>query len=135
MSSSIKKSSIIPDPTKYDYVLEIHFNATGYSSKDPSGDGSKKGTGTYVNRYKSSQNRAIDRKIIRYLNNCGLGTWGSGVYGSDGLLNARTYQEVGVNYSLLETCFIDDNDDMKFYQKNKDQMAMQVAQAVIDYFK
>ena len=132
---SLKKSTVIPDPTKYDYILEIHFNATGYSSKDPSGDGSKKGTGTYVNQHKSSKDRAIDRKIIKYLNNCGLGTWGSGVYGSDGLLNARTFQELGVNYTLLETCFIDDNDDMKFYKKNKDQMAKQVAQAVIDYFK
>jgi len=132
---SLRKSSIIPDPALYDYVLEIHFNATAASGKDSSGDGSKKGTGTYVNNYKSSKNRDIDRKIIKYLNNCGLNTWGSGVYGSDGLLNARTYQEVGVNYSLLETCFIDDNDDMKFYKNNKEQMAAQVAQAVIDYFK
>lgn len=133
--SAIAKSSVIPDPTKYDYVLEIHFNATGTASKDPSGNGSKKGTGTYVNVHKTSTARAVDRKIIRYLNNCGLNTWGAGVYGSDGLLNARVFQEIGVNYSLLETCFIDDNDDMKFYIKSKSQMAKQVAQAVIDYFK
>lgn len=132
---SLRKSSVIPDPTMYDYVLEIHLNATAVSAKDPSGNGSKKGTGTYVNIHKSSSDRAIDRKIIKYLNNCGLNTWGAGVYGSDGLLNARVYQEVGVNYSLLETCFIDDNDDMKFYKKNKEQMSKQVAQAVVDYFK
>ena len=131
----MKQSSVIPDPTKYDFVLEIHLNATGYGSKDPSGDGSKKGTGTYVNAYKTSANRGIDRKIIKYLNNCGLSTWGSGVYGSTGLVNARVYTELGVNYTLLETLFIDDNDDMKFYKKNKEQMARQVAQAVIDYYK
>lgn len=133
--NSIKKSSVIPDPVMYDFVLEVHFNATAVSAKDPSGNGSVKGTGTYVNAHKSSSDRAIDRKIIKYLNNCGLGTWGSGVYGSSGLLNARVFQEIGVNYTLLETCFIDDNDDMRFYKNNKEQMAKQVSQAVIDYFR
>ena len=118
----------------YDYVLEVHFNATGYASKDPSGNGSKKGTGTYVNSYKSSSMRTIDRKIISALNSCGMTTWGSGVYGSSGLLNARVYQEMGVNYSLLETCFIDDNDDMKFYKNNKKEMAEKVAQAIVRHF-
>ena len=58
-----------------------------------------------------------------------------GINRGSGLLNAKVYQEVGVNYTLLETCHIDDNDDMKFYKKHKEQMSKQVAQAVIDYFK
>lgn len=132
--NGVRKNSKIPDPYMYDYVLEVHFNATGYASKDPSGNGSKKGTGTYVNSYKSSSMRTIDRKIISALNSCGMTTWGSGVYGSSGLLNARVYQEMGVNYSLLETCFIDDNDDMKFYKNNKKEMAEKVAKAIVKHF-
>ena len=59
----------------------------------------------------------------------------TGLNTSYGLRNAKVYQEVGVNYTLLETCYIDDNDDMVFYKKHKDQMAKQVAQAITDYFK
>ncbi|MBP3872553.1 MAG: N-acetylmuramoyl-L-alanine amidase [Lachnospiraceae bacterium] len=133
--SAVRGNSRIPDPTKFDYVLEIHFNATAENAKDPGGDGKKKGTGTYVNSYKSSANRGIDRKIISALNALGLNTWGSGVYGSSGLLNAKVYTEIGINYSLLETCFIDDKDDMKFYLKKRDDMAEAVAGAIAKYWE
>lgn len=131
--SKLKKNSNIPDLTKYDYALEIHFNATAASGKDPKGNGKKKGTGTYVNSYKSSDARKVDKKIISALNGVGLNTWGSGVYGSSTLLNAKTFTELGVNYSLLETCFIDDLDDMKFYLKKRDDMADAVAGAIADF--
>lgn len=132
--AAIKTNSRIPDLTQFDYVLEIHFNATAVSAKDPGGDGHKKGTGTYVNSYKTAANRKIDQKIISSLNKLGLNTWGSGVYGSAGLLNAKVFTEIGVNYSLLETCFIDDRDDMKFYLKNRDEMAEAVAKTIAEYF-
>ena len=132
---AIRRNSRIPDLTSYDYALEVHFNATAYSAKDPGGDGKKKGTGTYVNVHKKSSNRKIDRKIISALNGLGLNTWGSGVYGSSGLLNARIFTEIGVNYTLLETCFIDDRDDMKFYLKKRDAMASAVAGAISKYFR
>ncbi len=132
---ALRKNKKIPELTDYDFVLEIHFNATLESSKDPSGNGNIKGTGTYFNANKSSGQRNIDKKIIRYLNSCGLRTYVNALNPSTGLLNARAFQEIGVNYTLLETCFIDDNDDMKFYKKNKEQMAKQVSQAIIDYFK
>ncbi len=131
----VKKNSKIPLPTLFDFVLEIHFNATAESAKDPGGNGSKKGTGTYVNSHKSTNNRKVDKAIISALNDCGLNTWGSGVYGSSDLLNARIYQEVGVNYTLLETCFIDDKDDMKFYLKKRDKMASNIANALSKYFE
>lgn len=124
----------IPDPEQFDFVLEIHFNATGYNLKDPKGDKKIKGTGTYINSYKPAADRQIDLKIIGALNNLGLNTWGSGVYGSPNLLNAKTYNELGVNYTLLETCFIDDKDDMKFYMKNRDKMAEAIADVIAVYF-
>lgn len=133
--AAVRKNSKIPDVTKFDFVLEVHFNATGTNAKDPGGDGSKKGTGTYVNSHKSAANRKIDRKIISALNGVGLNTWGSGVYGSPDLLNAKVFTELGINYTLLETCFIDDKDDMKFYMRNRDDMAEAVANAIVGYFK
>lgn len=131
--SAIKKNKKIPTLTQFDYVLEIHFNATAASAKDSKGDGTKKGTGTYINSYKSSSNAKIDKKIIKALNGVGLNTWGSGVYRSSGLLNAKVFTELGINYSLLETCFIDDKDDMKFYLKKRNKMATAVAGAIVDY--
>ena len=132
--NAIKSNSRIPDLSNFDFVLEVHFNATAASGKDPNGDGSKKGTGTYVNVHKSGSDRRIDQKIISALNGLGLNTWGSGVYGSSTLLNARVFTELGMNYTLLETCFIDDRDDMKFYLKNSDEMADAVAKAIAAYF-
>ena len=130
----IKSNSRIPDLTLFDFALEVHFNATAANAKDPHGNGVKKGTGTYVNIHKSSANIKIDRKIISALNETGLNTWGSGVFGSSTLLNAKVFNELGINYSLLETCFIDDRDDMKFYLKKRDQMADAVANAIVNYF-
>ena len=133
--SALRSNVKIPELTQYDYVLEIHFNATASSGKDPKGDGSMKGCGTYVNNYKSAENRKIDRRIISAFNALGLNTWANGVNNSSGLLNAKTFTEIGVNYSLLETCFIDDKDDMKFYLKNCDEMAASVADAIAGYYK
>lgn len=131
--SAIKKNKKIPTLTQFDYVIEVHFNATAASAKDPKGNGSKKGTGTYINSHKSSKKAKIDKKIIKALNGVGLNTWGSGVYKSSGLLNAKVFTELGINYSLLETCFIDDKDDMKFYLKKRDKMAAAVAKAIVGY--
>ncbi len=132
---AVKKDSVILTPTDYDYVLEVHFNATAESAKDPRGNGKKKGTGVYVNVHKSRSARKIDKKIIKALKGCKMNTWGKGIYRSSELLDARAYTEVGVNYTLLETCFIDDKDDMKFYLKKRNKMAASVAKAIAAYFK
>lgn len=122
-----------PDPEfkKYDYVLEVHFNATVASSKDPKGDGSYKGIGMYVNSAKGDT--SIDRNIVASVaSGTGFRVWGggTGIFKSSGLLNARTCQQAGVSYGLLETAFIDDKDDISFYQKNKNAMAQAVAEGL-----
>lgn len=122
-----------PDPEfkKYDYVLEVHFNATVASGKDPKGDGSYKGIGMYVNSAKGDT--AIDRNIVASVaSRTGFRVWGggTGIFKSSGLLNARTCQQAGVSYGLLETAFIDDKDDITFYQKNKNAMAQAVAEGL-----
>ncbi len=131
--SSIKKNRKIPKLTEFDYAIEIHFNASAPGGKDPGGNGARKGTGIYINSHKKKEKAKIDSKIISAINGTGLRTWGSGVYKSPKLRNAKVFTEIGVNYSLLETCFIDDRDDMKFYLKNRDKMAAAVAEAIVDF--
>lgn len=130
-----KKSGLKPDFTAYSYVLEIHFNATDNSAKDPGGNGVCKGTGMYVNSAK--KDTTIDKKIVAAVAKAGgLPIWGkgTGIFTSSGLFNARTLQAKGISYGLLETAFIDDKDDMTKYTKNKKAMAKAVATAIKDYF-
>lgn len=130
-----KKSGPKPDFTMYDYVLEVHFNATVASNKDPNGDGKTKGTGMYINSAK--KDTTIDQKIVAAVAKAGgLSIWGggTGMMRSSTLFNAKTFQAKGVSYGLLETVFIDDRDDMNAYNKNKNAMAKAVAKAIGDYF-
>ena len=122
---------------EYDYVLEVHFNATGYASKDEGGDGQIKGFGIYINQYKSAANRKIDQKIVTKVRSAGMPIWarGTGIFTSAGLLNARTCQELSVNYSLIETAFIDDRDDMNFYNSHKNSLAQAVASAIAEFVR
>lgn len=123
----------LPDWNAYDYILEVHFNATVESAKDLTGDGTMKGVGIYV--FPSKTQVAIEKKIVSAIASTGIPIWGrgTGVFSRE-LLNARTCYEAGVSYSLLETAFIDDKDDMKFYNKNKKAMAKAAANAIAEYF-
>ena len=86
----------------------------------------------YINQDKKDY--SIDSKIVsNVVNKTKFKTWG-GILKSAGLFNAKTCQELGVSYGLLETAFIDDKDDMTFYNKNKDEMAKAVAEAICSYF-
>lgn len=128
-----KKTGPEPVLKNYDYILEIHFNATAESSKDSKGDGKYKGIGMYVNSAKSD--KTLDRNIVNAIANTGFKVWGGGVLTSSTLFNAKTCQAAGVSYGLLETAFIDDKDDMKFYNANKTAMAKAAANAIAAYFK
>lgn len=124
----------IPDLKSYDYILEIHFNATVESSKDLKGDGVYKGVGMYVNSAKP--NVTLDAQIVRAVADTGFKVWGgsTGIQKSSTLFNAKTCQSLGVSYGLLETAFIDDKDDMQYYCNNRDKMAQAVANAILSYF-
>ncbi len=130
---SNKKSGPKPNFKAYDYVLEIHFNAS--YSKDPGGNGVRKGSSIYINA--SKQNTVIDQKIVAAVARAGgLPIWGggTGLMRSSGLFNAKTLQAMGVSYGLLETAFIDDRDDMDAYSSKKTEMAKAAATAIADYF-
>ncbi len=129
------KSGPTPDFKQYDYVLEVHFNATAESNKDSQGDGKCKGAGMYINTAK--KDTAIDEKIVAaVVGATGFPIWGggAGMMRSSTLFNARKLQEMGVSYGLLETAFIDDKDDMKVYNSKKQEMAAAVAAALKESF-
>lgn len=130
-----QKTGPKPNFKAYDYVLEIHFNATGYSEKDSNGNGSCKGTCIYVNSAKTDT--TLDARIVAAVTKAAglpIRGGGTGVMRSSGLLNARTVQGQGVSYGLLETVYIDDRDDITVYNKYKKAMAKAAATAIREYF-
>ena len=128
--AATKNNTRIPDPLTYDYVLEIHFDAS--TSKDISGNGTIKGCSILVNSHKGTV--TLDVAIINSLVASGYTKFSTGLIRRSDLLNARAFNEMGVSYGLLETGFIDDGDDMKYYANHKDEMAQAVADAISAYF-
>jgi len=133
VKSGLRSSSSVPNLDDYDYVIEVHFNATAASQKDLTGDGTMKGFCCYVNQYKKKT--ALESDMVARMRAAGYKIFGCGVFASSGLLNARICTEVGTDYTLIETGFIDDYDDMKFYNKNKNAMARAIANAIINYYE
>ncbi|MCI7092742.1 MAG: N-acetylmuramoyl-L-alanine amidase, partial [Lachnospiraceae bacterium] len=60
--NALRSNGRLPDLLQYDYVLEVHFDASATSGKDYNGDGKMKGTFMYVNSRKSET--YIDSSII-----------------------------------------------------------------------
>ncbi|MCC8044564.1 MAG: N-acetylmuramoyl-L-alanine amidase [Clostridiales bacterium] len=112
--------------TDYDYVLEIHFNA-GVS--DLSGNGKYTGTAMLVRNTKTDT--TIDKAIAKNIKSLGFSYWSDGLVRRSGLLNMNLCEKAGVSYGLLETAFIDDKDDMTFYNKNKSKFASAIANGIL----
>ncbi len=123
--------------TNYDYVLEIHFNATVEASKDLSGNGKIKGISIDVPKsLHSGTSYTVSKAIIKKVkNSTGFTVWSgassTGLVKRNDLLNMRLCNNAGVSYGLLETCFIDDKDDMTFYNNNTNAMAKAAAQGLL----
>ena len=95
---------------KYDFVLEIHFNAF----KPDAGDGKNKGVEIFA---RPGSN--IEPTIVKNIS--ALGFRNRGVK-SNGFAVINTARSKGVRAALLEVCFIDDADDMKVYLNNKEEV-------------
>lgn len=102
------------DFTRYDYVLEVHFNSSTYTL--PAND---KTTGTEIHITTSEKRATVEEKIVKYIS--GLGFKNRGVKRTNfDLINYIKKQ--GVSCALLEVCFINDADDMKLYQAKKKKL-------------
>lgn len=117
------------DFKKYDYVFEIHFNA---AANDRIGDG--KTTGTEILVHPTERGTSVEKAILE--NIVALGFRNRGVKVRDNLQNMNICKgSQGVSYALLETCFIDDKDDMVLYQKKKEAVAKAAADGIAKGFK
>lgn len=123
---SFSKNGQAPAYNGYDFVLEIHFNAK--ANKDPDGNGSFTGCGGYY--HPNNAGRSIADSMVKAIAALGFKVWQNCT--STGLLNLNRCQNAGVKYFLLETAFIDDGDDMKWYTANKAKVAQAIAQTLIN---
>lgn len=122
---SYSKNGQVPDYDNYDYVLEFHFNAK--TKKDPNGNGSFTGVGGYY--HPNNSGRSIADDIVNAIVSLGFKKWQNCT--STGLHNLNRAQAAGTKYFLLETAFIDDGDDMKWYTENKAAVAKAISQTLI----
>ena len=109
------------------YVLELHFNA---AANDLNGDG--KTTGTEVLVHTSESGVTVEEAICKKI--CALGFKNRGIKRRSGLLVMNTVKRHGISHALIETCFIDDADDMKVYLANKEKVAQAIAAGVAEGF-
>lgn len=109
------------------YVLEIHLNA-GVS--ETNGNGATTGTEVLVHTAESgvSVEQAICRRISA------LGFKNRGVKRRDNLQVMNTVHRAGISHALVETCFIDDADDMKLYKEKFYDIARAIADGVAEGF-
>lgn len=123
------------DVSSYNYILEIHFNAS--STVDQSGDGKLKGSMMYISQ--SEKGHTVEDAILRNLYALGSKQAWDGVVVAqrqwpNGLLVQESCRRQGVSHAVLETCFVSDLDDMTWYQKNKSKIATGIVAGIQEGF-
>ena len=106
---------------RYDYVLEIHFNAL----RQDDGDGKTKGVECYVPR--DEPETAVEEDIVRNVAACGFTN--RGVKRRDWSV-IRAAWRAGTPAALLEVCFIDNADDMAVYLEKREEIAQAIAEGI-----
>lgn len=113
---------------KYDYVLELHFNA---AAGDTKGNGVT--TGVEILVHTSELGTSVEQLIVKNISS--LGFKNRGVKTRSDLLNMNICKKnQGVSYALLETCFIDDKDDMNLYQNKKTEIVSAITNGIVKGF-
>ena len=109
----------------YDYVLEVHFNASTLDA----GNGKVKGSEIFVTT--SEAGVTVEEKILSKL--AALGYTNRGVKKKNWAVISAA-KKAGVSSCLVEVCFIDDGDDMALYEKTKQKTAEAIALGVAEGF-
>ena len=122
------KSGKTFDFSPFDYILELHFNA-GISEISKNNGIT---TGTEILVHTNESGVTVEDKIVK--NIAGLWFKNRGVKRRNNLQNMNIIHRKGKSYALLETCFIDDADDMKLYSSKKEAVALAIANGIIDGF-
>lgn len=106
-----------------DYVIEFHLNA---GVGDTAGNGVTTGTEILVDA--SEAGTTVEQAILERI--CALGFKNRGVKRRNDLLVQNTITNAGISHALIETCFVDDADDMKLYSAKFNQIAQAIADGV-----
>ncbi len=113
---------------KYDYVIEVHFNAF---KKEAVSNGKTKGVEILV--HPTEKGVSVETAILNNLMK--LGFTNRGIKRPTDLQNMNICKgKQGVSYALIETCFIDDIDDMALYKTKKDAVIDGIAQGIVTGF-
>nr|DAW94338.1 MAG TPA: N-acetylmuramoyl-L-alanine amidase [Bacteriophage sp.] len=119
------------DVSAYNYVLEVHFNAS--ATVDQSGDGIKKGSMVYIDQ--SETGHSVEDAILFNLYSLGSCQAWDGVVVAQrqwpsGLMVQSRVRAQGVSHAVLETCFISDWDDVSWYLANKTKIASAIVAGI-----
>ena len=110
----------------YNYVFEVHLNS---SADDPDGNGVTTGTEIYITS--AEEGYTVETAILE--NVCSMGFRNRGVKRTDFSVIA-TCKNYGVSSALLESCFIDDQDDVDLLVPNIDEFAQKVVDGIAEGF-
>lgn len=107
---------------KYDYVLEVHFNAFD-----------TKADGVEILVHPSEISTTVEELMLKNISTIGFKN--RGVKTRTDLQNMNICKgSQGVSYALIETCFIDNKSDMKLYLSHKKDVAQAIANGIITGF-
>nr|WP_302665540.1 N-acetylmuramoyl-L-alanine amidase [uncultured Agathobaculum sp.] len=109
------------------YVIELHLNA---AANDPKGNG--KTTGVEVLVHTGETGITVEQAICRRI--AALGFTSRGIKRRGDLLVMNTVHRKGISHALIETCFVDDADDMKLYKTKFYDIAHAIADGVAEGF-
>lgn len=109
------------------YVMEFHLNA---AAGDYAGNG--KTTGSEIFVHVNEKGIGVEQAILKRL--AALGFTNREVKRSSGLAVLKHVYKRGVSHALIETCFIDDKDDMTLYNAKFNQIAKAIADGVAEGF-
>lgn len=109
-----------------DYVLEVHLNS---GRGDETGDDSIGGTEIYVTPREATT--GTENLILEYMEE--LGYRNRGVK-AENFLVINKVKNLGVSSALLETCFVDDVDDMELYERKFDETMNAITRGICDGF-
>ena len=128
MKQHATKTHFITDENVYDFrniasiskghesVTELHFNSF---------NGQAQGTEVLIKEgFKpDSVDTALKNVLEKYFK-------ARGFKFVDWLYNANAMANTGVSYRLIEVCFIDNNNDMAIFEKNKNSIARELVEAI-----
>ena len=109
------------------YVMEFHLNS---AANDYTGNGVTTGTEIWVHTNEAGV--TVEQAVLRRV--CALGFKNRGVKRSSGLAVLKNVHKHGISHALIETCFIDDKDDMRLYAQKFNQIAAAIADGVAEGF-